>query len=108
MTVKPASTAGVVESWTEIFDPPEEFHRMRPYIIGLIRLDDGARLSAPIVDVESGMLVKGMRVEAVVRKVYVQGQDGLIEYGTKYRPSMKVIKESKPPSGASLAKSGKQ
>ncbi len=89
----PASTTGTIETWTDISDPPEEFQKNRPYIIGLIRLDDGARVSAQIVDVERSALASGLRVEAVTRKVYVQGPSGLIEYGTKYRPCIKDSKK---------------
>ena len=75
---------GEVYSYSEIHYPPSGFEKYVPYIIAIIKLDEGPKITAQIVDVEKVEI--GMRVESCIRKIYVDGDSGLIHYGIKFRP----------------------
>ncbi len=77
---------GKLLSYTIIYSPPSEFKLKQPYIVGIIELDDGTRVTAQLTDIEVDKVKDGMRVEAVFRKYREQGKDGIIEYGIKFRP----------------------
>ena len=74
---------GVIESFTIVHSPPQEFEGQSPYIIALLALDNGQKIVSQIVDCRNVDI--GMRVEPCLRKIYVDGEDGLIRYGAKFR-----------------------
>jgi hypothetical protein len=57
-----------------------------PYLVALVELDDGVRVLSQLVDIEPIKVKTGMRVEAAFRRVKVDGNSGIIEYGYKFRP----------------------
>jgi uncharacterized OB-fold protein len=59
---------------------------MSPMVIGLIEMEEGFRLLAQIVDVKPEEISNGMKVEAVLRRMIVDGETGLIYYGIKFAP----------------------
>ncbi|ABM81351.1 Zn-ribbon domain-containing OB-fold protein [Hyperthermus butylicus] len=77
---------GVLETYTVIYTVMDGFREKAPLVIGIVRLDDGTRVLAPITDVEPSEVKTGMRVEAVLRRIRKDGEDGLIGYGTAFRP----------------------
>ena len=77
---------GKLISWSVVRYPPREFEEFAPYIVGLVELDDGLRVIAQIVDVDLDDLKEGMRVKAVVRRVYENGSRGIVRYGYKFAP----------------------
>lgn len=78
------SPTGTIESYTVIYEAPP-FQRMQvPYIMAIIHMDDGPRLTAQIVDTEPEMVDIGKRVRAVFRKVREDGKGGAIYYGYKF------------------------
>ena len=79
---------GTVETYTVIYTVMEGFRDRAPYIVALVRLDDGNRVLAPLVEVEPGEARTGMRVEAVMRRIRVDGDHGLIAYGVSFRPAL--------------------
>jgi uncharacterized OB-fold protein len=83
--VKLAETGWVV-SWTVVRNPPVDYMEYAPYVVALIELDDGVRVLSQLVDVEPFKVETGMRVEAAFRRVKVDGNSGIIEYGFKFRP----------------------
>ncbi len=84
------SGRGELYSWTTIVQPPVEFERFRPYVVGMVRLEEGPLLTAQLTDVEPGELYAGMPLEMVTRKLLEQGDAGLIVYGYKFRPPLLV------------------
>ena len=74
---------GVIESFTMVYNATKGYEDHTPYIIALIRLANGERITSQIVDADR--IEAGMKVEPCLRKVYVNGDKGLIEYGTKFR-----------------------
>ncbi|WP_456475684.1 Zn-ribbon domain-containing OB-fold protein [Candidatus Pyrohabitans sp.] len=78
---------GEVVSYTVIHTPPEGFDRQAPYIMALVKLEEGAMVTAQIVDVSLEEVKIGMKVESVFRKIQEDGEAGLIYYGFKFRPA---------------------
>ena len=77
---------GVVETYTVIYTVMEGFRDRAPLPLAVVRLDDGTRVVAPLTDVDVSELRTGMRVEAVLRRIRVDGDTGLIGYGVSFRP----------------------
>lgn len=77
---------GKVLTYTVIHTPPAEYSDLSPYAIGIIELDDGARFTAQIVDVDPDTVKIGMRVRVEFRKIRTEGDEGLLCYGYKVVP----------------------
>ena len=72
---------GRIISYTVIRTPPEGFEA--PYVVAIIELEDGTNVSGQIVgDIEE--IKTGKRVRPVFRRMYEDGEDGLIHYGIKW------------------------
>ncbi len=61
-----------------------------PYVVAQVELDEGARITAQIVNVDPEDVEIGMRVRACFRKITEYGEGGLIVYGYKFEPVLKV------------------
>lgn len=77
---------GKIVSYTMIHSGPEVFENKSPYCVAIIDLDEGARITAQVMDCKYEDLKVGMEVEAVFRKFYASGDKGVIHYGTKFIP----------------------
>ena len=80
------SGRGEVYSFTTVYEPPADFRDQAPYSIALIKLEDGPMLTAQLTDVDPEEVRIGMPVEMVTRKLMQDGDEGLIQYGYKFRP----------------------
>ena len=76
---------GKVVSYTEVHAPPQGFEDQVPYILAIIELDEGARLTGQIVDAHIKDIRAGSRVDAVFRIIQRDDPEGLIHYGFKFR-----------------------
>lgn len=81
------SGKGEVYSFTTIQDAPAGFEEQAPYVLALIKLDEGPMLTAQLTDLE-GPVEIGMRVEMVTRKLRSEGPQGMILYGYKFRKAV--------------------
>lgn len=79
---------GRVISWTIEYVVPEGYRDYAPIVIGLIELENGVKVLAPVVDVEIDRIHEGMYVEAVLRKIFEDGSEGMIVYGVKFAPAV--------------------
>lgn len=77
---------GKIISYTIIRVAPSRFIDQAPYAIGIIELDDGVRLLAQIADCDLEKLDIDMRVRIEFRKIYHEGESGIICYGYKVVP----------------------
>ena len=77
---------GKLLSWTKIVQAPDGYEDFAPIYVGLVELEDGNRVIAKLVDVLEEPK-EGQEVEAVLRRIRVDGQSGLIEYALCFRPS---------------------
>ena len=80
------SRTGKIYSYTIVHVPPIEKEHQAPYIIAIVELDDGCRLTAEIVDCNPEEVKIGMPVEMVFRKIGEESESGIIYYGYKFRP----------------------
>jgi len=80
---------GVVYSFSTVYTPLIQFEDVAPYVVALIDLEEGPRITAQLTDVLSGEVEIGMPVEIVTRKISEQGRQGVIVYGYKFRPSIR-------------------
>ncbi len=77
---------GTVETFTVIRVAPSGFGDQAPYAVGIVKLDDGVRLTAQIVDCDLEKLAIGDRVRREFRRVQQDGESGVICYGYKFVP----------------------
>jgi scaffold protein (connect acetoacetyl-CoA thiolase and HMG-CoA synthase) len=79
------SGRGTVFSWSEVAQAPQGFSG--PYLVALVDLDEGVRITAQLTDVEAGEVAIGMPVEMVTRRLQERGgPEGYLVYGYKFRP----------------------
>lgn len=82
------SGRGEVYSYSTIHTAPEGYEELAPYTVALVKLEEGPLITAQLTDVDNDEVKIGMPVEMVTRKLYTQGEEGLIIYGYKFRPKM--------------------
>lgn len=78
------SGIGEVYSYTVVQDAPKGYTGQAPYILALVKLDDGPIVTAQLTDIDDVSI--GDRVEMVTRKLTSEGERGVIVYGYKFRP----------------------
>jgi uncharacterized protein len=79
------SGKGSIYSFTEVTAPPENFEDQVPYLLAIVELDEGAKLTAQIVDAHKKDVKIGSRVDMVFRMIQKDDPEGLIHYGFKFR-----------------------
>ena len=90
------SDHGKVITYTVIHVAPSRFELQTPYVLGLVELEDGIRLTARITDCNLEDVKVGMPVEVTFRRVRESGASGIIKYGYKFRPLIKSASTKKP------------
>jgi len=88
-TPYPFSGRGEVYSYTVVYEPPAGYEEQAPYIVALIKLEEGPLVSAMLTDVGPEEVYIGMPVEMVTRVLHRQGEHGVIAYGYKFRPVLR-------------------
>lgn len=85
MVEKKFSGDGEIYSITKIRVPPDTFKDEAPYFIGVIKLKEGPMVEGHVL--ENGIEPKiGTKVKVQFRKMYVEGDEGLIYYHYKFEP----------------------
>ena len=82
------SGKGEIYSYTTIHNAPEGYSGNAPYIIALIKLEEGPMITAQLTDIDADEVEIGLPLEMVTRKLMEQGEEGLIQYGYKFRPQL--------------------
>jgi uncharacterized OB-fold protein len=77
---------GTVYSFSTVYTPLANFEDVAPYVVALIDLEEGPRITAQLTDVSPNDVEIGMPVEMVIRKISERGSNGVIVYGYKFRP----------------------
>ncbi len=75
---------GTILTYTVIRTPQKGFEKIAPYIMAIVEMDDGPRITSQIVDCEPDEVEIGKRVKAVFRKISEDGPGGTINYGYKF------------------------
>ncbi|MBI2079967.1 Zn-ribbon domain-containing OB-fold protein [Candidatus Micrarchaeota archaeon] len=76
---------GRIYSFTEISAPPAGFEDQVPYVLAIVELEEGPRLTTQIVDVVGKGVKIGDGVAIVFRVIQRDDPEGLIHYGFKFR-----------------------
>jgi len=77
---------GEVLTYTLVHEPRRGFELQVPYIMAIVRLDEGPSLLGQIVDCAPEQVKIGTRVHSVFRKIGEEGKSGVIHYGYKFVP----------------------
>jgi hypothetical protein len=83
------SGRGEVYSVAEVTEAPRGFVEQAPYLVALVKLEEGPMVAAQLTDVDPVDATIGLKVEAVTRRIRDTGPDGLIIYGYKFRPRIR-------------------
>ena len=75
---------GELYSYTLLQDPPSGYEWQSPYVIALIKLEEGPMVLAQLTDLDGEPQI-GDRVQMVTRKLTTDGATGMIVYGYKFR-----------------------
>ncbi|HEV8594100.1 MAG TPA: Zn-ribbon domain-containing OB-fold protein [Thermoplasmata archaeon] len=77
---------GKVVTFSIVHDAPKAFDIMKPYVLAIVEMDEGVRITSQIIDVDPAVVKIGMPVETAFRKLGEDGEAGVIHYGYKFRP----------------------
>lgn len=77
---------GKIISWVIENTVPEGYRAEAPIILALIELENGVKIISTLTDVDVHSIYEGMEVEATLRKLWSEGEEGLIIYGIKFTP----------------------
>ncbi len=83
---------GKIFSLTEVQESPEEISMQKPYVLAMVELVEGARVSGQVIDCDACDLEIGTPVRVTLRKLSEEGPSGIIHYGYKFVP----LKEKAP------------
>ena len=89
------SGKGTVESYTVVHVPPDEMAGQEPYVLALVRLEEGPVITSVLCDVSPERVRIGMPVKLAFRKISEQGPDGLVCYGYKFTPDEDALVKRK-------------
>jgi len=78
---------GKVVTFTVIHVPPAEFKGQSPYVLAVVELTGGVRLTCQVADVDPAAVKTGMPVRLEFRRIQEDGEAGVIAYGHKAVPA---------------------
>ena len=79
-------TEGKIVTYTVVHVAPPQFRDLVPYAVAIVELTDGAMITAMIADCEPGDVKIDMPVRIEFRKMFTEGESGIICYGYKCVP----------------------
>ena len=74
---------GKILTFTIIRVAPDKFSKETPYVVAIIELNDGVRLTAQVADCDVDKVEIGNKIKLVFRKIQDEGKSGLHCYGYK-------------------------
>ena len=87
---------GEVYSYSTVRQAPNGFAGRVPYVVALVKLEEGPLVAAQLADVDPDGVEFGMAVEMVTRRVREDGPDGVVVYGYKFRPPIPRMAQNAP------------
>jgi uncharacterized OB-fold protein len=78
---------GKVATYTVIRVAPSDFTDEAPYAVAIVEVEGGVRLMVQLVDVPLENIETGMPVRLEFRKIFQEGEAGIICYGHKAVPA---------------------
>ena len=64
----------------------DDFTEYTPYVVGMVQLEEGPKVTSQIINCQPEDVYIGMPVETCFRKLTSQGKEGIICYGFKFKP----------------------
>ncbi|OGQ79706.1 MAG: transcriptional regulator [Deltaproteobacteria bacterium RIFOXYA12_FULL_58_15] len=83
---KAMKRSGKILTYTTIRVPPAPFKDQAPYLVAVVEMDDGPRLTMMVTDYRDKELKIGQRVKLEFRRLSDDGDAGTINYGYKAVP----------------------
>jgi len=77
---------GKVLSFAIEHNVPEGYRHQAPIIVALIELENGVKVLSTLTDVKPEEVYIGMPVEATLRRIWEESDEGVIVYGIKFVP----------------------
>ncbi|MHB8906366.1 MAG: Zn-ribbon domain-containing OB-fold protein [Melioribacteraceae bacterium] len=77
------SKEGKILMFTIIRVGPDKFSKETPYVVAIIELNDGVRITAQVTDCDVNKVEIGAKVKMIFRKIQDEGKSGLHCYGYK-------------------------
>ena len=74
---------GTILSYTIVHIPADTYSDYAPFPVAVIETEEGARLTAQVVDCRHEDVKTGAKVKLVFRKIMEEGHSGIINYGYK-------------------------
>jgi len=68
---------GTIVTYTVIHTANEQFEAFTPYVLAIVKLDEGPRMTAQIVCKPEEVKI-GLRVKSVFRRIATDGESGII------------------------------
>jgi len=85
------SGKGEVYSYTTVYDAPAGYEEYAPYMVALVKLEEGPLVTAQLTDIGDTPVEIGTPVEMVTRRLRQDGDErGMLVYGYKFRPAVLV------------------
>lgn len=78
------SGRGKILTYTVVHTPLKAFDLQVPYIMAIIELEEGPKVTTQIVNCKIDDVEIGKNVKAVFRKIREDGKSGIIHYGYKF------------------------
>lgn len=89
---------GTLYSFSTVFVAPDGFQDQVPYMVALVRLEEGPLVAAQLTDISAEDAVIDMPVEMVTRRLRQDGPQGIVVYGYKFRPLLLEAPDEAEPS----------
>ena len=78
---------GKLLEWTKIYEPSRGFEIYAPIYYGIIELEEGIKTSVQLTSIiDESKLKYGMKTQMVFRKLFSDGEQGIVTYGFKAQP----------------------
>ena len=87
------SGKGKLTSYTEVHSAQAGYENQVPYIVGIVELEEGPRLTSQIVDCTADQVYEGLPVRDTFRKMGEDSESGIIYYGSKFKPDLVAVGE---------------
>lgn len=72
-------------TYTIVHSSTKDFEKQTPYILAIIKLDEGPCLTSQVICDHSQIHI-GMKVKSAFRKLGEESEKGMLYYGTKFVP----------------------
>ena len=74
---------GKVVTYTTIWIPPAQFESLKPYVVAVVELENGVRLTAMVTEAPPDEVKIGTEVEIIFRRLQTDPVWEVLQYGYK-------------------------